>query len=160
MWGNRASRLDLETFRPRRAMLKVLFLNFFLEICQFKWKEKNKTKPSLLALCFTVDRFGWALLRRERLRSTLWVVGEVRWPYLFVTEAGHLVHKFLLDHESGQVGCVAGQEDDGEEGPHGHHDLAGGSFGVLDRHGVVEHQAPEEPYSFSNCKRRSMGCCK
>ena len=40
------------------------------------------------------------------------------------------------------------------------HDLAGGPFRILDRHGVVEHQAPEEPNSFSNCKRRPMGCCK
>ena len=71
-----------------------------------------------------------------------------------------MVHKLLLDHESGQVGCVAGQEDDGEEGPYGHHDLAGGPFRILDRHRVVEHQAPEEPNSFSNRKRRPMGCCK
>ena len=85
---------------------------------------------------------------------------KAKWPYLFVTEASHLVHKLLLDHEGSQVGCVAGQEDDGEEGPHGHHDLAGGPFRILDRHGVVEHQAPEEPNSFSNCKRRPMGCCK
>lgn len=56
-----------------------------------------------------------------------------------------------------QVGCVAGQEDDGEEGPHGHHDLAGGPFRILDRHRVVEHQAPEEPNSFSNRKRYPWG---
>lgn len=71
-----------------------------------------------------------------------------------------MVHKFLLDHESSQVGRVAGQEYDSEEGPHRHHDLAGGPLGVLHRHGVVEHQAPEEPYSFANRKRRPVGCCK
>ena len=99
-------------------------------------------------------------LSREHLTSTPQAEMKAKWPYLFVTEASHLVHKLLLDHEGSQVGCVAGQEDDGEEGPHGHHDLAGGPFRILDRHGVVEHQAPEEPNSFSNCKRRPMGCCK
>ena len=99
-------------------------------------------------------------LSREHLTSTPQAEMKAKWPYLFVTEASHLVHELLLDHEGSQVGCVAGQEDDGEEGPHGHHDLAGGPFRILDRHGVVEHQAPEEPNSFSNCKRRPMGCCK
>ena len=118
-----------------------------------------------LALCFRVDAFGcWEPelppLTGEHLRSTPQAEIKARWPYLFVTEASHLVHKFLLDHESSQVGRVAGQEYDGKEGPHGHHDLAGGPFRILDRHGVVEHQAPKEPYSFSNRKRRPVGCCK
>lgn len=71
-----------------------------------------------------------------------------------------MVHKLLLDHEGSQVGCVTGQKNDSKEGPHRHHDLAGCAFRVLDRYRVVEDQAPEEPYSFSNCKRRPMGSCR
>lgn len=136
----------------------VLFLAF-LEIHPFKLRGKNP-----LALCFS----GWIWmtapdsLPSEGRAFAIRPQAEriARSPYLLVTEARHLVHKFLLDHEGSQIGCVAGQEYDGKEGPHGHHDLAGGAFRILDRHGVVEHQAPKEPYSFSNRKRRPVGCCK
>ena len=74
-----------------------------------------------------------------------WFVCLFVCPHLLVAEAGDLVHVLLLDHEGGQVGSVAGQEDDGEEGPHRHHDLTGGALGVLHRHGVVEDQAPQQP---------------
>ena len=65
--------------------------------------------------------------------------------YLVVRQSGDLVDKLLLDHESGQVGSVRGQEDDGEEGPHGHDELTGGAFRVLDWHRVVEDQTPQQP---------------
>jgi len=71
--------------------------------------------------------------------------GRGRPSYLFVRQPGDLVHVLLLDHEGGQVGGVGGEEDDGEEGPHRHHDLTGGAFGVLHRHGVVEDQTPQQP---------------
>ena len=65
--------------------------------------------------------------------------------HLFVWQARHLVDVLLLDHEGSQVGSVGGQEDDSEEGPHWHHDLAGGTFRILHRDGVVENQTPEQP---------------
>lgn len=65
---------------------------------------------------------------------------------LLIAQPRDLVHKFLLDHEGSQVGCVAGQEDDRKEGPDRDHDFAGGAFRVLHRHRVVEHQAPQEPH--------------
>lgn len=125
-----------------------------------KWRGEETPLP----LCLS----GWVWLTAPELlpsEGRTFVIPPqaeriARSPYLFVTEASHLVHKFLLDHESGQIGRVAGQEYDGKEGPHGHHDLAGGAFRILDRHRVVEHQAPKEPDSFSNRKRRPMGCCK
>ena len=55
----------------------------------------------------------------------------------------------LLNHECSQVSCVAGQEDDSEEGPNGYHDLTGGSFRVLDRYRVVEDQTPKQPYGLT-----------
>lgn len=70
--------------------------------------------------------------------------------YLVVAQSRHLVHKLLLDHEGGQVSSVAGQEDDGEEGPNGHDELAGGAFGVLHGDGVVEDQTPEQPHCLAH----------
>ena len=67
------------------------------------------------------------------------------YSHLFVWQARHLVDVLLLDHEGSQVGSVGGQEDDSEEGPHWHHDLAGGTFRILHRDGVVENQTPEQP---------------
>ena len=65
--------------------------------------------------------------------------------HLFIWQARHLVDILLLDHEGSQVGSVGGQEDDSEEGPHWHHDLTGGTFGILHGDGVVEDQTPEQP---------------
>lgn len=76
--------------------------------------------------------------------------------HLVVTQSCHLVHKLLLDHEGGQVGSVAGEEDDGEEGPHGHDELASGAFGVLHRDGVVEDQTPEQPHRLAHGERGSV----
>ena len=76
--------------------------------------------------------------------------------YLFVRETGDLVHVLLLDHEGGQVGGVGGQEDDSEEGPHRHHDLTGGAFGVLHGHRVVEDQTPEQPDGLTDGEGRTV----
>lgn len=68
--------------------------------------------------------------------------------YLLVWEAWHCVDVFLLDHERSQVSSVGGQKDDSKEGPDQHHDLAGGSSGVLHRHWVVKDNGPQEPDGF------------
>ena len=70
--------------------------------------------------------------------------------HLLIREARHRVDVLLLDHEGGQVGGVRGQEDDGEEGPDQHHDLAGGALGVLDGHRVVEDDAPQQPHRLAD----------
>lgn len=79
--------------------------------------------------------------------------------HLSVTEPGHGVHVLLLDHEGGQVGCVAGEKDDGKEGPHQNHDLAGGAPRILHRHRVVEHQGPQQPDGFPNGEGRASRAC-
>lgn len=76
--------------------------------------------------------------------------------HLFVAQPRHLVHKLLLDHEGGQVGSVAGEEDDGEEGPDRHNELAGGTFGVLHGDRVVEDQTPEQPHCLAHGEGGSM----
>lgn len=77
--------------------------------------------------------------------------------YLFIAQARHLVHKFFLNHEGGQIGSVTGQEDDSEESPHRHYEFTGGAFGVLHRYRVVKHQAPQQPHRFPHSKGRSVG---
>ena len=77
--------------------------------------------------------------------------------YLLVREAGHRVDVLLLDHEGSQVGSVGGQEDDSKEGPHRHHDLTGGTLGILHRDGVVENQTPEQPDGLTDGERGAAG---
>lgn len=72
--------------------------------------------------------------------------------YLLVREARHRVNVFLLDHERSQVSSVGGQKDDSKEGPDQHHDLAGGSSGILHRHWVVKDNGPQEPDGFPYCE--------
>lgn len=71
---------------------------------------------------------------------------HTRTLHLFVAQSGDGVDVLLLDHEGRQVGRVGGEEDDGEEGPDQHHDLAGGALRVLDGHRVVEDDAPQQPH--------------
>lgn len=79
--------------------------------------------------------------------------------HLPVAEPRHGVHVLLLDHEGGQIGCVAGKKDDREEGPHQHHDLAGGAPRILHWHGVVEDQGPQQPDGFPNGEGRATRAC-
>lgn len=73
------------------------------------------------------------------------------WPRnLLVTKARHSVDVLFLDHEGCQIGRVASEEDDSEEGPHQDHDLAGGAPGVLDGNRVVEDQCPQQPHGLAN----------
>lgn len=73
------------------------------------------------------------------------------WPRnLLVTKARNSVDVLLLDHEGCQIGRVASEKDDSEEGPHQDHDLAGGTTGVLDGNRVVEDQCPQQPHGLAN----------
>lgn len=77
--------------------------------------------------------------------------------YLLIGESRHRVDVLFLDHEGGQVGRVRGQEDDSEEGPDQHHDLAGGSLGVFHGDRVVEDDAPQQPHRLPDGESRTAG---
>lgn len=116
-----------------------------------KWRWKVVGALELNAEEIEVYKMSGLQMRKRRWSG----MASNRNPpsYLLVWETSHLVHIFLLDHESSQVSSVGGQEDDSKEGPHRHHDLTGGAFGILNRHRVVKDQTPQQPDGLTDGER-------
>ena len=63
----------------------------------------------------------------------------------WVVDAGDAVEVFFGDHERGEVGRVAGSEEDSEQSPDIGHELAGDTSRGVDVHGGTEQHRPDEP---------------
>ena len=59
-------------------------------------------------------------------------------------DARHVLEGLLADHDGGQVGGVAGQDQQAEDGPQVHEEAARPALGRLGRHGASEQDGPAQ----------------